>query len=156
MKQLTLFEERDIWEEWHKLLEPYRKGISGGCYLCPLHQLCKGRCCGDGTITHGSKEKLEQVMEHIIDNYDFAEYYKNWKLDMLHKYIKRHRRQEWKWNNYHNEEHAPKVNGQLNELSIKWHKYWLNNLEQIEKEQRWDWTLEEEWTDYKKWRKEQL
>lgn len=147
MKQLTLFEERDIWEEWHKLLDPYRKGISGGCYLCPLHQLCKGRCCGDGTITHGSKEKLEQVMEHIVDNYDFDKYYRKWKLDMLHRYIKKQRREWWKYYN------GLEPKGFCDD-DLKWERHWLDSLEQIEREQRWDWTLEEEWTDYKKWRKE--
>lgn len=155
MKQLTFFENRDVYAEWHELLEPYVKGISAICYLCPMERLCKGGCCGDGTITHGSEEKLEQVMKYIIDNYDFDEYYKKWKLDMLHRHIKSTRRHNWKWNNYHNDKHAPKVNGQMNDETIRWHKHWLDSLEQIEKEQRWNWTLEEEWTDYKKWRKEQ-
>ena len=149
MKQLTFFEERDIQAEWHELMKPHLEGISGGCYLCPVRDLCKDHWYANGTYRSKSADNLEDVMAHIIDN-GFEEYYRKWKLDMLHKMIKRDRRDMWKYYN------GLEPYGYCDELDFAWYKYWLECLEKIEKEQRWNWTLEEEWTDYRKWRKEQV
>ena len=154
MRQLTFFEERNIKGEWHELLEPHLKGISGGCYLCPLHRLCTDAWFGDGTNRHGEADNLEQVMEHIIDK-GFEEYYRKWKLDTLHKMLKRERRELWKEFN-HYEGYFTLDLGEDAQEEIEWSRHWIKSLEQIEKEKRWDWTLEEEWTNYKKWKKEFL
>ena len=154
MRQLTFFEERNIKSEWHELMEPHLKGISGGCYLCPLHRLCTDAWFGDGTNRHGEADNLEEVMEHIIDN-GFDDYYRKWKLNTLHKMLKRERRELWKEFN-HYEGYFTQYLGEDAQEEIEWSRHWIKSLEQIEKEKRWDWTLEEDWTNYKKWKKEFL
>lgn len=151
MKQLTFFEERNIKAEWEELIEPYLKGISGGCYLCPVRDLCKDHWNANGTYRSKSADNLEDVMAHIIDN-GFDNYYKKWKLDMLHKMLKRERRELWKEFN-HYDGYSIQYLGEDAQEEIDWSRHWIESLEQIEQEQRWDWTLEEEWTNYRKWKK---
>ena len=156
MEQLTFWEDRDVWEEWHNLLEPHvkRNGV-GGCELCPLDGLCRDLSHGDGTRRdiNRNDDKLEKIMEYILDNYDFDDYYRKWKLNTLHKMIKRHRRHDWKWHNGY-KGYEPKVDGKFNFLSIMWHKHWIECLEIFERNKDWTWDFETDWCDYKKWKKE--